>query len=138
MEAKLKQRPSALEATAAPGAFERHAWTWMRISGVLLIPLVWIHTLLQDVIVGVHAIDVNYVAARWANLGWRIFDVFLLGFAFVHGMNGVRQVAFEYIHSPRARRITAGVIFALWLVISAIGAIALIGGVNQEFPLQQQ
>jgi succinate dehydrogenase / fumarate reductase membrane anchor subunit len=69
----------------------------MRYSGLLLIPLAWGHVLIQDVLVGVHRIDLDYVAMRWAMLGWRVFDFLLLAFAFAHGMNGLRQVLNDYI-----------------------------------------
>jgi succinate dehydrogenase / fumarate reductase membrane anchor subunit len=98
----------------------------MRYSGILLIPLAWGHVLLQDVIVGVHAIDINYVLLRWASICWQIYDILLLAFAFAHGMNGLRQVVNDFVHGQTAQRIIAWVIFALWLVISAIGAIAII------------
>ena len=102
------------------------AWKWMRYSGVLLIPLVWIHVALQDVIVGVHAIDLNYVQMRWAMLGWKIYDIALLGFAFAHGVNGLRQVLFEFIHKPGARNILSWGLLAGWFIITAIGAVAII------------
>jgi succinate dehydrogenase / fumarate reductase membrane anchor subunit len=110
--------------------YESIAWKWMRYSGFLLIPLVWGHLLLQDIIVGVHAIDLDYVAMRWANIGWRIYDAFLLGFAFAHGINGVRQVFSDYIHSSRGRIIMNWGLLIFWLTITAIGAIALVGGVR--------
>ncbi len=111
--------------------YENVAWRWMRYSAFLLIPLAWGHILIQDIIVGVHAIDLDYVALRWGMIGWRIYDVFLLGFAFAHGVNGLRQVLLDYIHSDSARRVTSWVLFAGWLVITLIGAIAIIGGVRQ-------
>lgn len=114
-----------------PRNLEVLAWRWMRLSGILLIPLAWIHVILQDVLVGVHRIDLDYVAMRWALLSWRIYDFLLLAFAFGHGMNGLRQVLDDFIQSEQTRRITARVIFLLWLVISLIGAIAIIGGVRQ-------
>jgi succinate dehydrogenase / fumarate reductase membrane anchor subunit len=98
----------------------------MRYSGLLLIPLAWIHVLLQDVIVGVHAIDINYVLLRWANIGWQVYDILLLAFAFAHGMNGLRQVSNDFIHTQRGQRITAWIIFLLWLAISTVGAVAII------------
>ena len=119
-----------------PRNFETIAWRAMRLSGVLLIVLVWVHVLLQDVIVGVHAMDLDYVAFRWASIGWRVFDALLLAFAFAHGMYGVRQVAYDFILSPRGRKITSIVVFVMWLAISVVGAIALVGGVNQQFPLE--
>ncbi len=110
--------------------FETKAWLFMRYSAVLLIPLVFGHVLLQDVIVGVHRIDLDYVALRWASLGWRIYDVLLLAFAFAHGVNGIRQVLSDYIHSDKGRKIMQTTLLLFYLIITAIGAIALIGGVR--------
>lgn len=114
------------------GSFENTAWRWMRYSGLLLIPLAWIHVALQDVLVGVHAIDLDYVAFRWASLGWRVYDFALLAFAFAHGVNGLRQVLFDYVGSDRARRGLSWFLFIFWLVISLIGAAAIVGGVRIE------
>jgi succinate dehydrogenase / fumarate reductase membrane anchor subunit len=110
--------------------YDTVAWKWMRYSGILLIPLAWLHVAIQDVIVGVHAIDLDYVQMRWASLGWRAFDFALLAFAFAHGMNGLRQVLDDYIHGERARRNIAWLLLIVWLVISLIGGIAIIGGVQ--------
>jgi len=109
---------------------ENVAWRWMRYSALLLIPLAWGHVLLQDVLVGVHQIDLDYVAMRWASLGWRVYDTLLLAFAFAHGMNGLRQVLDEYLRTPTARRLMSWGLFVVWLVISLIGAAAIIGGVR--------
>jgi succinate dehydrogenase / fumarate reductase membrane anchor subunit len=106
-------------------------WLLMRYSGIALIPLAWIHVLIQDVLVGVHRIDMDYVALRWATLGWRVYDMALLGFAFAHGMNGLRQVLEDYITRDRPRRLVRWGLFAAWLVITAIGAAAIIGGVGR-------
>lgn len=122
---------SGVRKVTVPRNYERIAWNWMRYSGVLLIPLVWIHTILQDVIVGVHAIDLDYVAMRWATLGWRVFDAALLGFAFAHGMNGLRQVLYEYFLAPKTRRTISIVLLVAWFTITLIGAIALVFGVRQ-------
>ena len=113
-----------------PRSLEATAWKWMRYSALLLIPLAWIHVIIQDVLVGVHRIDLNYVALRWANVGWRIYDIALLAFAFAHGMNGLRQILSEYFNSPRARQIVGWALLVFWLIITAIGAVAVIGGVR--------
>jgi succinate dehydrogenase / fumarate reductase, membrane anchor subunit len=125
----IQDRPSSKKVDI-PRNYEITAWKWMRYSGVLLIPLVWIHTILNDVIVGVHDIDIDLVAMRWDMLGWRIYDIALLGFAFAHGMNGLRQILLEYFPTDRARRNFSWIIFIAWLVITAIGAVAIIGGVQ--------
>jgi len=127
---------TAVQTVKVRGNYESVAWKWMRYSALLLIPLVWGHMILQDVIVGVHAMDLNYVAQRWASLFWRVYDVLLLGFAFAHGVNGLRQVLVDFIHQERWRVVLNWVLFIFWLAVFALGAVALIGGVNQSFPIQ--
>jgi succinate dehydrogenase / fumarate reductase, membrane anchor subunit len=122
-----EQRPVRVE---TPRNFETMSWLFMRYSAILLIPLAFGHIILQDVVVGVHAIDIDYVAMRWASLGWRIYDGALLAFAMAHGMNGLRQVLMDYIRSERVFRIVSWVLLVVWLVVTAVGAIALIGGVR--------
>jgi succinate dehydrogenase / fumarate reductase membrane anchor subunit len=111
--------------------YEALAWKWMRYSGLLLIPLAWGHVLIQDVLVGVHSIDLDYVALRWATLGWRVYDFLLLAFAFAHGVNGLRQVLHDFINDRDTMRKVTWMLFAFWMVISLIGATAIIGGVGQ-------
>ena len=111
--------------------FENIAWKWMRYSAILLIPLVWIHVILQDILVGVHRMNLDYVALRWATVGWRIYDVLLLSFAFAHGMNGLRQVLNDYIHHPKWQRVISWLILLIWLTITTLGAVAIIGGVRR-------
>src|SRR5574341_1119392 len=110
---------------------ETTAWKWMRYSGLLLIPLAWGHVLLQDVLVGVHRIDLDYVAMRWASIGWRTYDFLLLALAFAHGVNGLRQVIHDYIPSEALMRKISWALFVFWLVLAIIGAYTIIGGVRQ-------
>lgn len=102
----------------------------MRYSGFLLIPLAWGHVLIQDVLVGGHGISLDYVALRWSMTGWRIYDFLLLAFAFAHGVNGLRQVLFDYVHSAKNRQIIAVGLFIFWSLISLVGGVAIIGGVK--------
>lgn len=118
-------------ATPARPAWLTVAWTLMRLSGLLLVPLVWTHVVIQDVLVGVHHVNLDYVAMRWASLGWRVYDAALLCFAFAHGTNGLRQVLEDYIHGKTSRRVIRALLFLFWLGITALGAAALIGGVRQ-------
>ena len=110
--------------------FERRAWLFMRYSGILLIPLVWIHVLIQDVLVGVHAIDIDYVAMRWATLGWRVYDMALLSFAFAHGVNGLRNILQDYVVNKSRLRIVNWLLLLTWVILTVIGAAAIIGGVR--------
>jgi succinate dehydrogenase membrane anchor subunit len=110
--------------------FETFTWKWMRYSAILLIPLAWGHVMLQDVLVGGFNVNLDYVALRFSILGWRIYDFFLLAFAFAHGMNGLRQVIFDYVQKESVRRFWAWLLLLIWLVISLIGGVAIIGGVR--------
>lgn len=115
-------------------SYDSLAWTWMRYSGLLLIPLAWIHVLIQDVIVGVHKISLDYVALRWATMGWRVYDFLLLSFAFAHGMNGLRQVLIDFLKTDQQRRLVSWALLILWMIISLIGAGAIIGNVRLPAP----
>ena len=101
------------------------AWTWMRYSAFLLIPLAWGHLILQDVVVGVHNMNANYAIERITNVGWKTYDILLLSFAFAHGMNGVRQVLRDYIHNPKTFQLVSYLLLILWFEITVVGAIAL-------------
>lgn len=118
--------------TRPKASYESIAWKWMRYSGIALIPLAWIHVAIQDVIVGVHRIDIDYVALRWASIGWQTYDILLLAFAFAHGMNGLRQVAMDFVHTDKARRNLSILLFVIWIVVSVIGALAIIAGARPE------
>jgi succinate dehydrogenase membrane anchor subunit len=111
-------------------SYESIAWKWMRYSGLLLIPLVWIHVIIQDVLVGVHHIDLDYVALRWATTGWRVYDFALLAFAFAHGVNGLRQVLQDFVKSDKTMRLVSWGLLLFWAVLSLIGAVAIVGGVR--------
>ena len=123
-------KQNQINPAAVPEGFESIAWKWMRYSGLLLIPLAWGHVLIQDVLVGVHSIDLDYVALRWASLGWRVYDFLLLAFAFAHGVNGLRQVLNDYIRQDSTRRTVTWLLFGVWLILSLIGAMAIVGGVR--------
>lgn len=110
--------------------FESLAWKWMRYSAFLLIPLVWIHAIIQALVVGGHNLSLDYVAMRWAIWGWRVYDIFLLAFAFSHGMNGLRQVLMDFAKSSGSRRTLNWLLFLTWLLLTALGAAAVIGGVR--------
>jgi succinate dehydrogenase / fumarate reductase, membrane anchor subunit len=106
--------------------YDTIAWKWMRYSGILLIPLVWGHIILQDVVVGVHAIDAEYVSARLGMVFWQVYDILLLGFAFAHGVNGLRQVLRDYVKSDRAMRIISIGLLVGWAILTFIGGYAII------------
>ena len=111
--------------------FETIAWQYMRWSGLLLIPLVLGHLAIMHIINSVYDIDLDFVAARWSLLGWRIYDAGLLWFAGLHGLNGLRYAVDDYFPNPKVR-MTLKVLAAVVLgFIFVLGTITLIGGVRQ-------
>lgn len=113
-----------------PG-FDVTAWKYMRLSGILLVPMVWMHTILTTLITGPDNINLDYVAMHWATLGWRIYDIFLLAFAFSHGVSGLRQVLFDFTSNSITRRILNVLMLFFWLLLFLTGAIGIIGGVGK-------
>jgi succinate dehydrogenase / fumarate reductase membrane anchor subunit len=110
------------------------AWKWMRYTAFLLIPLVWIHSIIQALITGGHNLSLEYVYMRWLVMGWRVYDIFLLAFAFSHGTLGLRQILFDYIHNSKAQQIINWLLLLFWLFVSTLGAVAIIGGVRLPSP----
>lgn len=87
------------------GNFERYAFLFMRLSGVLLLLLAVGHMLLQHVFRDVHDLTLQTVQEIWRSWGWRAYDLLLLVFAITHGFNGVRQILEDYIHKPNTVKI---------------------------------
>lgn len=106
-----------------PGSrgFEAWAWLFMRVSGVVLLFLAVFHLLWMHYVIGVDNLTFQTVVSRWSNPLWRIYDFALLGFALVHGMNGLRMVLEDYIHR-------AGTLLAVKSVAYVLAFLLLSGG----------
>ncbi|MBL8049808.1 MAG: hypothetical protein JNM46_01175 [Anaerolineales bacterium] len=111
--------------------FEITTWKYMRLSAILLVPLVWIHAILNTLIAGPENINLNYVAMRWSSIGWRIYSTLLLAFAFSHGITGFRQILFDFATNSTTRRILNLFLFFFWIVLSLVGATGIISGVGK-------
>lgn len=109
-------------------SFETNAWRYMRWSGVLLLPLAYIHLMFMHILNSVYVINYQWVIEqRWAFLGWRIYDAFLLWFAGLHGFNGLRVVINDYVHNPTWNRVLKWALIGLLAFIFFLGTVALIG-----------
>lgn len=77
--------------------WEKWGWLYMRVSGVLLVVLIFGH-LLVNVFLGdgVQAIDFAFVAGKWADPFWIVYDLLLLWLALIHGANGMRTIVNDY------------------------------------------
>jgi succinate dehydrogenase / fumarate reductase, membrane anchor subunit len=115
-----------------PKSFEAAAWVWMRYSAILLIPLLLGHVFFMDIWTGVTHINIFFVDQHWKMAVWRVYDAFLLVFALAHGVNGLRQVLIDLIPSARLRSLLGWFLFLLWMAISLVGMIAIIGGARAQ------
>ena len=117
--------------TSYKPTYELKAWKYMRLSAILLVPLVWFHTIFTTLIVGPEHISLDLVATRWATIGWQVYDVFVLAFAFSHGVNGLRQLLFDFTGSSTTRRVLNILLLIFWLLLSIVGASGIIGGAGK-------
>lgn len=79
------------------GNFELNSWLFMRGSGMLLVVLVFGHLFVNLVTGGgIHQIDFAFVAGKWANPFWQVWDLAMLWLAMLHGGNGLRTIINDY------------------------------------------
>lgn len=105
--------------------FERYAFLFMRVSGILLLLLAVGHMLLQHVLRDVHNLTLQTVQEIWRSWGWRAYDLFLLAFAILHGFNGFRQVLEDYIHKPGTVKIIGRVLLVIAILTILWSAVAI-------------
>jgi succinate dehydrogenase / fumarate reductase membrane anchor subunit len=103
----------------------------MRLSAIFLVPMVWFHTIFNTLVIGPQNINLALVSERWAQLGWQIYDVLLLAFAFSHGVNGLRQVLYDFSPRPKIRKVLNILLLLFWLLLTLIGASGILGGVPE-------
>ncbi|HEV2459754.1 MAG TPA: succinate dehydrogenase [Ktedonobacterales bacterium] len=108
------------------GGWETISWYFFRISGVALIFLVIFHLLLMHVINDVSATTYCFVAARYQDPFWRVYDLLLLTLALPHGLNGVRIICEDYIGSRGWRLAVESTLFLLALTFWLTGTLTII------------
>jgi succinate dehydrogenase / fumarate reductase membrane anchor subunit len=122
-----KHRPQAFSAERRPSSFEIWSWFFMRISGILLLFLVLIHLYIMHLVDGgVERVNFDFVAARWANVGWKSFDWLLLFLALLHGANGLRIVIDDYVGAPGLRTTLKGSLYATTVVLMIMGTAVIV------------
>jgi succinate dehydrogenase / fumarate reductase membrane anchor subunit len=135
-EARTVRKIHALPSTAS--RFERGMWLFMRYSGLALVLLVLTHFCYMHLAVTVQGLTSASTVDRWgeagkavtfSNLAWRAYYMGILLLGMIHGLNGVRQVAYDYLMSKRALyRGFMALVSVLALGVMVMGAIALIAG----------
>jgi succinate dehydrogenase / fumarate reductase membrane anchor subunit len=135
---------------------EKFWWSYMRVSGVIILPLVFGHLAMQHLIQGVFDItaaghtvvgsdlvnqtgtSVEFVANRWNMLVagvaiWRVYDFALLALAVVHGFNGLRYILTDYtMKQTILRRASIYLCVIAAVVLLMLGAGALLSTISQS------
>jgi succinate dehydrogenase / fumarate reductase membrane anchor subunit len=105
---------------------EKWGWIYMRGSGVVLVVLIFGHLFVNlfagD---GVKAIDWAFVAGKWANPFWIVWDLLLLWLALIHGANGMRTIINDYATKPALRKVFLGALAAATIVLLILGTLVL-------------
>ena len=116
--------------TARPGSgstsWETFSWYFFRISGVGLVFLALIHVFLMHIANDVSATNYNYIAERYANPFWRVYDLLLLTLALFHGLNGLRIVCDDYIKARGTRLAVLSGLFLVALTFWLMGTMTII------------
>ncbi|MFN8527298.1 MAG: succinate dehydrogenase, cytochrome b556 subunit [Anaerolineae bacterium] len=135
---------------------ERFWWSFMRVSGIAIVPLVFGHLAMIHLVQGVFDItaqnfvtvgtnlanasgtSVEFVANRWNFLFagvavWKIYDILLLLFVVLHGFNGLRYVLTDYTSSNAiAKRAAVYTVTIGAAVLLAVGGGALVSTIPQD------
>lgn len=86
------------------GGAPKWAWIFQRVSGVLLIVLIFTHLFINLLTGdGINQIDFAFVAGKWASPLWQWWDVTMLVLAMIHGTNGMRLLVEDYARRPFVR-----------------------------------
>ncbi|PPF36699.1 succinate dehydrogenase, hydrophobic membrane anchor protein [Pseudoclavibacter sp. RFBJ3] len=106
--------------------WERIGWAFMRVSGVLLVILIFGH-LFTNLMVGqgVAAIDFAFVAGKMADPFWVVWDTLMLVLAFIHGANGMRTIINDYVSKASTRRALQVTLFLVTTVLIVLGLLVI-------------
>jgi succinate dehydrogenase / fumarate reductase membrane anchor subunit len=118
--------PTAERTARRPRSFETWSWFFMRLSGLALVFLALVHFAVTHIVNDVVDTDYDFVANRWDNPLWRIFDWLLLALALSHGLNGLRWIVGDYVRRPRLRRLLLIVVFGLSGLLFVGGTVTIV------------
>ncbi|TQL48699.1 succinate dehydrogenase subunit D [Homoserinimonas aerilata] len=106
--------------------WEKWGWIYMRVSGIVLVVLIFGHLFVNLMVgTGVHAIDFAFVAGKWADPFWIVWDTALLWLALIHGANGMRTLINDYARGPVFRRILTWSLLGATVVLLILGTLVI-------------
>lgn len=119
-------RPSAAPDRHRRRSAEAWSWAFMRLSGLALVFLALIHFTITHIVNDVASTNYDFVAARWHNPAWRLFDWLLLVLALAHGANGLRWIVDDYVRKPGPRRAVKALLYGLAGAMVVVGTVTIL------------
>ena len=105
---------------------EMVAWLFMRLSGVLLLVLIFGHLFVNLVQgEGINRIDFAFVGGKWASPFWQFWDLAMLWLAMIHGTNGMRTIINDYAERDRTRLVLKVLLAAAFLLTVTLGTLVI-------------
>lgn len=102
--------------------WEKWGWIYMRASGVVLIVLIFGHLFVNLMLgEGVSALNFAFVAGKFTDPFWQVWDVLMLWLALIHGGNGMRTLVNDYA----TQRLTRGIL--KWGIVASVGVLIILG-----------
>ena len=106
--------------------FELYSWLFMRMSGILLVALVIGHLFVNLMVgEGIHAVDFAFVAGKWSNPFWQVWDLLMLWLAELHGVNGLRTIINDYAERDLTRFWLKALLYLSALVVLVLGTLVI-------------
>ena len=121
-----EEAPARPDRARPSKSFETRSWYFMRLSGLALVFLSLVHFTVTHIVNDVVDTDYDFVANRWHNPLWRIFDWLLLALALAHGLNGLRWIVDDYVRRPALRRLVTGLLFGVSGLLFVGGTITIV------------
>lgn len=106
--------------------FETWSWLFMRISGLVLFFLALIHFFIMHILHDVTTTTVAFVAVRWSNPLWRVFDWLLLALGLLHGTNGLRFIMDDYVRRPQRRILVKTIVYGVSGILFFVGTLTIV------------
>jgi succinate dehydrogenase / fumarate reductase membrane anchor subunit len=112
--------------TASRFNLEKWGWIYMRASGVILVVLIFGHLFVNLVAgEGVKQVDFAFIAGKYANPFWQVWDCLMLWLALIHGTNGMRTITNDYVESARANRLIKAALLISCVLLLLLGTLVI-------------
>jgi succinate dehydrogenase / fumarate reductase membrane anchor subunit len=105
---------------------ELYSWLFVRVSGVLILFLVFGHVLIMHIVNDVAVVNYAFVAERWATPFWRTYDWLMLTLALSHGVLGMRVLIYDYVYQVGWRVATLATLYSLSFIFLLLGSLVIL------------